>query len=108
MAAVELVCAQADGTGRPVFAFSSLSSHTPDLRADPRASLTVTARGYQVALQCLQSPDTSCQCTQAGRNTGAMLIHQASSALTRTVFAVSARLLRGWVGSAFEVCKQGC
>ncbi|KAK9830960.1 hypothetical protein WJX81_003065 [Elliptochloris bilobata] len=37
----------ADETGRPVFAFSSLSSHTPDLRADPRASLTVTARGYQ-------------------------------------------------------------
>jgi aminoglycoside phosphotransferase len=30
-----------------VFAFSSLSSHTPDLRSDSRASLTVTARGYQ-------------------------------------------------------------
>lgn len=38
---------QADDTGRPVFAFSSLSSHTPDLRSDSRASLTVTARGYQ-------------------------------------------------------------
>ncbi len=41
---------QADESGRPVFAFSSLSSHTPDLRADSRASLTVTAPGYQARL----------------------------------------------------------
>ncbi|CAL8467755.1 g7293 [Coccomyxa elongata] len=36
-----------DDTGRPLFAFSSLSSHTPDIKADPRCSLTVTAPGYQ-------------------------------------------------------------
>ena len=55
-AAVCLASAQADETGRPVFAFSSLSSHTPDLRADPRASLTVTARGYQARLPT-KNPD---------------------------------------------------
>ena len=37
-----------DEQGRPVFAFSSLSSHTSDVRADPRCSLTVTASGFSV------------------------------------------------------------
>lgn len=37
-----------DGGGKPVFAFSSLSSHTPDIKADPRCSLTVTAQDFQV------------------------------------------------------------
>ena len=37
-----------DDGGKPVFAFSSLSSHTPDLKADPRCSLTVTAQDFQV------------------------------------------------------------
>ncbi|CAL5219739.1 g1637 [Coccomyxa viridis] len=36
-----------DGGGKPVFAFSSLSSHTPDIKADPRCSLTVTAQDFQ-------------------------------------------------------------
>lgn len=34
--------------GRPIFALSSLSGHTRDLRAEPRCSLTVTAPGFQV------------------------------------------------------------
>ena len=42
-----------DGGGKPVFAFSSLSSHTPDIKADPRCSLTVTALGFQVSHPCL-------------------------------------------------------
>lgn len=37
-----------DGGGKPVFAFSSLSSHTPDIKADPRCALTVTAKDFQV------------------------------------------------------------
>ncbi|CAK0763075.1 hypothetical protein CVIRNUC_003021 [Coccomyxa viridis] len=36
-----------DNRGKPVFAFSSLSSHTPDIKADPRCSLTVTAQDFQ-------------------------------------------------------------
>lgn len=36
-----------DDTGTPLFAFSALSSHTPDIKADPRCSLTVTVPGYQ-------------------------------------------------------------
>ena len=39
-----------DGRGKPVFAFSSLSSHTPDIKADPRCALTVTAQDFQVVL----------------------------------------------------------
>ena len=39
-----------DGGGKPVFAFSSLSSHTPDIKADPRCALTVTAQDFQVIL----------------------------------------------------------
>lgn len=39
-----------DAAGKPIFAFSSLSSHTPDVQADPRCSITVTAAGFQVAL----------------------------------------------------------
>ena len=42
---VEYAC---DERGRPIFAFSSLSSHTPDIKADPRCSLTVTAPGFKV------------------------------------------------------------
>ena len=38
-----------DDEGKPVFAFSSLSSHTPDIKADPRCSLTVTAQNFQVS-----------------------------------------------------------
>ena len=37
-----------DGQGRPIFALSSLSGHTRDLRADPRCSLTVTAPAFKV------------------------------------------------------------
>ena len=37
-----------DGGGKPVFAFSSLSSHTPDIKANPRCSLIVTAKDFQV------------------------------------------------------------
>jgi putative heme iron utilization protein len=36
----------ADAAGRPIFALSSLSPHTGDLRADARASLTVLAAGF--------------------------------------------------------------
>ncbi len=39
-----------DGGGKPVFAFSSLSSHTPDIKADPRCSLTVTAQDFKVIM----------------------------------------------------------
>lgn len=35
--------------GLPVFAFSTLSSHTGDIDADPRCSLTVTAPGFKGA-----------------------------------------------------------
>eukprot|EP00884_Botryococcus_braunii_P004094 jgi/Botrbrau1/13686/Bobra.0378s0015.1 len=37
----------ADELGRPIFAFSSLSPHTGDLRKDSRASLTVMAANFQ-------------------------------------------------------------
>lgn len=37
-----------DPEGRPIFALSSLSGHTRDIRADPRCSLTVTSPGFQV------------------------------------------------------------
>jgi hypothetical protein len=43
---VEYAC---DERGRPVFAFSSLSSHTPDIKANPRCSLTITAPDFKVA-----------------------------------------------------------
>lgn len=36
-----------DPEGRPIFALSSLSGHTRDIRADPRCSLTVTSPGFQ-------------------------------------------------------------
>ncbi|GAX84646.1 hypothetical protein CEUSTIGMA_g12067.t1 [Chlamydomonas eustigma] len=36
-----------DGSGSPIFAVSSLSSHTRDLKEDGRASLTVMAPGFQ-------------------------------------------------------------
>ncbi|CAN0054500.1 unnamed protein product, partial [Choristocarpus tenellus] len=36
-----------DELGRPLFAFSSMSSHTGDLMADSRASLTVTAASFK-------------------------------------------------------------
>ncbi len=39
-----------DSQGRPVFALSSLSGHTRDIRSDPRCSLTVTSPGFQVAM----------------------------------------------------------
>lgn len=37
----------AGADGRPIFALSSLSGHTRDLRAEPRCSLTVAAPGFQ-------------------------------------------------------------
>ncbi|CAN0404717.1 unnamed protein product, partial [Scytosiphon promiscuus] len=37
-----------DDKGRPLFAFSSMSSHTSDLAGDSRASLTVTAANFKV------------------------------------------------------------
>lgn len=40
-----------DSQGRPVFALSSLSGHTRDIRSDPRCSLTVTSPGFQVAMR---------------------------------------------------------
>jgi putative heme iron utilization protein len=36
-----------DAVGRPIFAFSSLSSHTGDLRTDGRCSFTVMAQGFK-------------------------------------------------------------
>lgn len=36
----------ADSTGRPIFAMSSLSPHTGDVRSDGRCSLTVKAAGF--------------------------------------------------------------
>jgi len=38
-----------EDTGLPIFAFSTLSSHTHDIDADPRFSLTVTAPGFRGA-----------------------------------------------------------
>ena len=38
----------ADAAGLPIFALSSLSGHTKDLRSDPRCSLTVTSPGFKV------------------------------------------------------------
>ncbi len=38
----------ADDSGRPIFAFSSLSGHTRDLRSDPRCSLTVSSPTFRV------------------------------------------------------------
>ena len=38
----------ADDNGRPIFAFSSLSGHTRDLRSDPRCSLTVSSPTFRV------------------------------------------------------------
>jgi len=38
-----------DENGLPVFCFSTMSSHTPDLVRDPKAALTVTAAGFQGA-----------------------------------------------------------
>ena len=38
----------ADEQGRPIFAFSSLSGHTRDLRTDPRCSLTVSSPTFRV------------------------------------------------------------
>ncbi|CAM9705194.1 unnamed protein product, partial [Hapterophycus canaliculatus] len=38
-----------DDKGRPLFAFSSMSSHTGDLGDDSRASLTVTAANFKGA-----------------------------------------------------------
>ena len=38
----------ADDRGRPIFAFSSLSGHTRDLRSDPRCSLTVSSPTFRV------------------------------------------------------------
>ena len=38
-----------EGTGLPVFVFSTLSSHTGDVDADGRFSLTVTATGFRGA-----------------------------------------------------------
>ncbi|CAM9476150.1 unnamed protein product, partial [Discosporangium mesarthrocarpum] len=38
-----------DDAGRPLFAFSSMSSHTGDLAADSRVSLTVTAASFKGA-----------------------------------------------------------
>jgi len=37
----------ADSTGRPIFSFSSLSSHTGDVLTDGRCSLTVMAEGFR-------------------------------------------------------------
>lgn len=37
-----------DDQGRPLFSFSSMSSHTADVKRDGRASLTVTAQGFTV------------------------------------------------------------
>lgn len=37
-----------DEKGRPLFAFSSLSSHTGDLEGSSRASLTVTSATFKV------------------------------------------------------------
>lgn len=37
----------AGADGQPIFALSSLSGHTRDLRADPRCSLTVTAADFK-------------------------------------------------------------
>ena len=46
-----------DERGRPVFAFSSLSGHTSDVRADPRCSLTVTATGFSVRYDPQRLPE---------------------------------------------------
>ena len=40
----------ADEAGWPLFAFSSMSAHTSDVRRDGRISLTVTAPGFQVCV----------------------------------------------------------
>ena len=40
----------ADEAGWPLFAFSSMSAHTSDVRRDGRISLTVTAPGFQVCI----------------------------------------------------------
>lgn len=37
-----------DAEGRPVFAFSSLSTHMQDIESDPRCSLTVTSPTFKV------------------------------------------------------------
>ena len=37
-----------DDKGRPVFSFSTMSSHTQDIQKDPRVSLTVTVEGFKV------------------------------------------------------------
>lgn len=47
-----------DSQGRPVFALSSLSGHTRDIRSDPRCSLTVTSPGFQVAMMTKHVPKT--------------------------------------------------
>ena len=39
-----------DDKGRPLFAFSSMSSHTGDLAADSRVSLTVMSATFEVTL----------------------------------------------------------
>lgn len=44
-----------DETGRPLFAFSSLSAHTGDLEASSHASLTVTSATFKVLLDVLLS-----------------------------------------------------
>jgi putative heme iron utilization protein len=38
-----------DDKGRPVFSFSTMSSHTQDIQKDPRVSLTVTVEGFKGA-----------------------------------------------------------
>lgn len=40
----------ADPQGRPIFSFSTLSSHTSDVQRDGRCSLTVLADGFNVSL----------------------------------------------------------
>lgn len=44
-----MVAFSPDEEGRPIFVFSGMSSHTVDILADPRCSLTVAQYGFRSA-----------------------------------------------------------
>jgi hypothetical protein len=66
--------------GRPIFAFSTMSPHTADIKKEPRCSFTVMADPFKVSVLAVTALSTLCCACSLARSCSSLLTHRSLAA----------------------------